>query len=146
MALGDAEIVSGDEVVSPEAIVVSKGLAEHFKADTVSISLKYYQKRAECWSDWGNKDLKGFTKIIELLRQQSANQLRGKGAGGTPACKDHKGAPKGTGFSRPKEISDDIPFYEIYVHEKARIHGFFVDPVFFLVWLDRGHKAFPAGK
>jgi hypothetical protein len=41
-------------------------------------------------------------------------------------------------------VSEDIPFYELHVHSKARVHGFFVESVFFLVWLDRNHRAFPA--
>ncbi len=143
MDLGEAEIVSGADEPQPETVIVGAALAPHFKEQNVSISLKYYQKKPECWSDWDSKDLKGFTKIIELLRQQSGPQLRGKGAAGSPVCKSHNGHPKGTGFNRPTDVSDDIQFYEFYVTSKARMHGFFVDPVFFLVWLDRNHKAFP---
>jgi hypothetical protein len=143
MAGGDAEIVTGDLAKAPGEVVIDAGLISHFRAPHVSISLKYYQQRAECWSDWQIKDLKGFSKIIEQLRQQTADQLRGRGGSGSPPCKDHKGPPVGSGFVRPKDVSEDKLFYEIYVHDKARVHGFFVDPIFFLVWLDRGHRVFP---
>ena len=80
MDLGEAEIVpSGDFEPDGEAVVVGKELAAHFKGQNVSISLQYYQKKPECWSDWVVKDLKGFTKVIELLRQQSGPQLRTRG-------------------------------------------------------------------
>jgi hypothetical protein len=142
MAGGDAEIVTGD-VAEPTTLVVAPGLLSHFPASGVSISLRYYQQRAECWSDWQQRDLKGFSKIIDLLRQQTVKELQGRGEGGTPACKDHKAPCKVAGFVRPKDVSEDMQFYEIHVHGKARLHGFFVESVFFLVWLDRSHRAFP---
>ena len=56
----------------------------------------------------------------------------------------HRGSPSAARFKRPEDISEDIDFYEIKVDpsNKARIHGFFVQGVFFLVWLDRGHSCF----
>jgi hypothetical protein len=142
MDLGDAEIVSDPAEPEAEAVIVGMALTTHFGGQNVSISLKYYQKKPECWSEWNKPDLKGFTKLIELLRAQSGPQLRGRGSGGTPPCKSHSGKPS-TGFNRPSDISEDIQFYEFYVTHTARVHGFFVDPVFFLVWLDRSHRAFP---
>jgi len=55
-----------------------------------------------------------------------------------------RGPPSAARFKRPQDISEDIKFYEIKVDpsNKARIHGFFVQGVFFLVWLDRGHNCF----
>jgi hypothetical protein len=141
MTGGDAEIVTGD--AGDEPPVVDADLITHFRAPHVSISLKYYQQKAECWSDWQRNDLKGFSKIIGQLRQQTANELKGRGDGGSPPCKNHKGSPRGSGFVRPKDVSEDIQFYELHVHQKARVHGFFVESVFFLVWLDRGHRVFP---
>lgn len=134
------EIVTGKE--SPVDVLVDllPELKTHLGAN-VSISLLYYQKKPECWSDWRTQELKGFSKVIEQLRIQTADQLRGRGSAGSPKCKPHKGEVATSGFVRPN-ISEDISFYEIHVTDKARVHGFFIGPVFFLVWLDRNHRAF----
>lgn len=123
-------------------ISVEPKLDEHLGAK-VSVSLRYFQKSPECFSEWAKNDLKGFTKIIELLRQQTSNQVKSRGKNGSPACRSHSGDVKTKGFERPSEISQDIAFHELYATNKARLHGFFIGEVFFLVWLDRNHRAFP---
>jgi len=109
--------------------------------DTVSISLKYYKRSCECWSDWQTKELKEFSKTVEKLRKYTIQQLTTHGG---PHYDTHKGPPKGAGFSRPDDVSKDIQFCEIGIGAKSRMHGFIVGTVFFLVWLDRGHKVFPS--
>lgn len=43
-----------------------------------------------------------------------------------------------------KEISSDIPFFELHVdHNKLRVHGFRAGSAFFLVLLDHEHRVFP---
>jgi hypothetical protein len=64
---GDAEIIASDLEDKPAELVVDAGLASHFRAPHVSISLKYYEQKAECWSEWQARDLKGFSKVIEQL-------------------------------------------------------------------------------
>lgn len=140
MAENELKIVTGTGVVEPIRVEIPQELAEHF-GPNVSISLRYYQKKPECWSDWA-KELKGFTKVIGLLREQTSDQVKGRGSGGSPVCKPHTGEVKTKGFNRPAEISEDIPLYELYATNKARLHGFFIRDVFFLVWLDRNHRAF----
>jgi hypothetical protein len=61
----------------------------------------------------------------------------------TKLCHSHRGPPKAKRFTRPDDISEDVLFYGLRVTDKARVHGFFVDSVFFLVWLDRKHECFP---
>lgn len=127
----------GDDVLS----ISIEDLTQHFQQDSVSISLKYFQKSCECFSKWGNAELKKFSSTIEKIRGYAPDQLKANKS----LCDMHKGAPSKDRFKRPQEISEDIKFYEIKVDpsNKARVHGFFVETVFFLVWLDRKHGCFP---
>lgn len=136
------EIITGVEDISTVKVELQSKLAAHL-GQRVSISLRYYQKKPECWSDWSERELKAFTKMIGQLRDQTSEEIKGRGATGSPPCKIHKGECKTSGFTRPTEISEDLAFYELKATDKARLHGFFVDNVFFLVWLDRNHRAFP---
>ena len=62
----------------------------------------------------------------------------------TSLCDKHKYEPKNSQkFSRPENIEEGKIFYEIRINKKSRIHGFFADDIFFLVWLDKDHKCFP---
>ena len=127
----------GDDVL----LIGEDQLSMYFQQDSVSISLKYIQKSCECFSKWQRPELKKFTSTIEKIRGYAPAQLRGTKS----LCDMHRGAPKKERFSRPQDVSEDIQFYEIKVDpsNKARIHGFFVEDVFFLVWLDRDHGCFP---
>ncbi|HEY5064328.1 MAG TPA: hypothetical protein VIJ04_05785 [Xanthobacteraceae bacterium] len=117
-------------------------LSRHFNAQSVSISLKYYMKSCECFSEWQNRDLKKFSSIIEKIGGYTPELLQGT----YNLCVAHKGPPAAPRFRRPDNISEDILFHELKVDSsnKARIHGFFAGSVFFLVWLDRSHACFPS--
>ena len=107
----------------------------------VSISLKYYRKDSECFSAWQSSELKKFSAALEKISGQTAKDLKSY----KPLCVKHKGPPAAKRFSRPDSLSEDLDFYEIKIDasNKARVHGVFVDSIFFLVWLDRQHAVFP---
>ncbi|WP_366653604.1 hypothetical protein [Fodinicurvata sp. EGI_FJ10296] len=125
---------SADDIVEPDA------LYQHLRNRGVSVSLRYFQSSCECFSKWQNKELKKFSGTLEKIRGYNANLLKQKKS----LCDSHKGDPDEGRFSRPEEISPDMTLYEIKVDpsNKLRMHGFFVDDVFFLIWLDREHKCF----
>lgn len=124
-----------------EPVKLSGSIIDHFPNDSVSISLKYYRVTCECFSAWQKNELKKFSTTIDKINGYSPQLLQGN----PNLCKYHKGPPSQERFCRPDAISDDIGFFEIKVDpsNKARIHGFFVGSVFFLVWLDREHACFP---
>ena len=95
----------------------------------------------ECFSKWRGPELKKFSSTIEKIRGYAPDKLKAN----KNLCDMHKGSSSRERFKRPQDISEDIKFYEIKVDpsNKARIHGFFVQGVFFLVWLDRDHGCFP---
>jgi hypothetical protein len=134
----------GPEVDSHfEDLSISKGrLASHL--DKVSVSLRYYQSKCECFSEWTRQELKSFSQTVHKVRGYSRKLLCGK----ENLCEPHKGEPKRERFSRPQGVSPDQNFWEIKVDQsnKLRMHGFFVEEVFFLVWLDREHECFPYHK
>jgi hypothetical protein len=126
----------------PEPSVSTDELAQHFEGQNVSISLKYYIKSCECFSDWQRNELKKFSAIIDKISGYTPETLQRT----FNLCVAHKSAPRKDRFRRPQNISEDILFYELKVDasNKARVHGFFVKSVFFLVWLDRSHECFPS--
>lgn len=111
------------------------------KTEGVSISLKYYRKETECFSDWQAGELKKFSATVAKIAQIEADRLKGY----KPLCEPHKHEPAAARFSRPEKLSEDLNFFEIKVDPSnaARVHGVFVGSVFFLVWLDREHAVFP---
>lgn len=130
----------GPEVDKPEPTIGTAPLAPHLESGSVSVSLRYYQRRCECFSAWKSQELKYFSSTIDKIRGYSAKMLIAK----KNLCEMHKGKPSRERFSRPSEISEDQSFYEIKVDQanKLRVHGFFVGDVFFLIWLDHGHECF----
>ena len=124
----------------PEPKILDSKLDKHLSSGKVSISLRYFQRSCECFSDWEAKELEIFAKTIEKVRGYDVSMLKGK----RNLCEIHKNKPDRGRFSIPDDLSEDLPFYEIKVDQsnKLRIHGPFIGDVFFLVWLDREHECF----
>lgn len=135
---GPPEFGPETKQVPDQDISVDK-LASHL-SEGVSVSLRYYASNCECFSKWQGPELKKFSGALSKLAGYSADHLKGY----KPLCVPHKGGPSEGRFRRPDAISEDLPFWEIKVDpsNKARVHGFFVENVFFLVWLDRKHACF----
>lgn len=117
---------------SSDLIIRTKDLLGHFQEDRVSISLKYYKRSVECFSEWQRDDLKQFSLVNEKFGDRTFEQAK-------LLAHFHRGVPSKR-FVRPENISEDIDFYSVAVGKKARVHGFFISSVFFLVWLDRNHE------
>lgn len=54
----------------------------------------------------------------------------------TKTCHAHMGKK----LALPKDVSPDVRLYGLDVTSGGRVHGFFTDNTFYLVWLDRKHK------
>lgn len=124
----------------PTAIDIEK---EKLASDEegVSVSLKYFRKQTECFSEWQPDELKKFSAMLGMVGQLSASKLKAH----KPYCEVHKRPPAEDRFTRPDKLSEDLTFFELKVDKSnaARVHGVFVGSVFFLVWLDRLHKVYP---
>jgi len=103
------------------------------------VSLKYWQTKAECISDWQKGDLAKFSRAVDKIQTLTLAKMK---ADSGLYWKPHAGKAA-HGFSRPSELSDDVNLFEVRVASKARLHAAVVDNVFFLIWLDRNHGVFP---
>ena len=120
MPKDDPKIVVLEDDTS-EAPVVSQEMQKYLLAAGVSISLKYYDRSCECFSEWNRVDLKGFSSLLEKVGQLEANQLKS----GTKYCDKHEGPSKDKRFQRPDDIiSPDIPLYELKAGKRAACTDF----------------------
>lgn len=111
------------------------------------LALKYYNHSHQCFSEWTQEELREFSHFNrklsemtwEMLKQQGGKKKPKTGLGCTildSSAVDH--LPK---TPELKKVSPDVTWMEMRVTEKARIMGFRMSAVFFMVWLDRGHVA-----
>ena len=109
----------------------------------VSVSMRYYDHKYECLSVWVTRELKALSGLIDQLRSYTWHELTK--TGGTAGNKTGPGCTKINPSQLPSfrwssEVSPDISYYELRVTQKARVFGFQIDSIFFLVWLDRNHS------
>lgn len=111
------------------------------------VNLKHLQTDFECFSDWGQQDLKEFSSFLVKLRQSNWNSIfQTGGKSGNKqglAYTKHKDRNVLPQCAALKNISPEIDFFELRVTQKARVHGFRSAAAFFLVWLDKDHRIYP---
>lgn len=118
--------------------------------DNPFVTLKYYREAFECFSAWEKDELKAFSDFVSALRDRTWRQVletSGKenkaGLAYTPYdVATTKGGAEDHLNSVKKLIGEDIPFFELRVTQKIRVHGFRMKAAFFLVLLDREHRVF----
>jgi hypothetical protein len=135
---------SGFQIQEPEPALSPIDLENRKLAslsEGVSVSLKYYRKSTECFSEWEKSDLKKFSDTVDKIAKYNSEQLKSH----KPLCVPHRNDPASARFGRPDTLSPELRFFEVKVDpsNKLRIHGPIVGSVFFLVWLDREHAVFP---
>ena len=95
------------------------------------------------------KDGEYFFKILSRLKDVStlkASDLRMSGGKSLRAhCIDWKSTSEKNGFSHLNEQLQSIKPYQFQFssNEYGRLHGFFIDNVFYAVWFDPGHELYP---
>jgi hypothetical protein len=115
--------------------------ADH--AEPVYVALKYYDFEHECFSSWTRDELKEFSNFVGKLRELSWANLSG-GLRPKPCKVEHAQHGARERLKRVREnLSREIQFIELRVSQRARVHGFRMKSAFFLVLLDRDHRAFP---
>ncbi|WP_017732542.1 MAG6450 family protein [Nafulsella turpanensis] len=108
----------------------------------VFLSTRYIQHKYECFSDWSKSEMKLFWEFQELVSSmtweqvyQTGRKKQKNGVAYTPIPK--KTYPKSKFLN---VLSPDITLFELRVSQKSRVHGFRNGPVFYVCWLDKGHK------
>ena len=95
-----------------------------------AVNMLYFQRSKECFSSWSFTDLKAFSGFVEKM----AGKTQGQITSSTQICHSHKGK---TAKSLPVAVSKDVHMYSLDVGPKGRVHGFFSQGIFYLVWIDR---------
>lgn len=95
-----------------------------------SVNLRYFQRSNECFSKWQPNELRAFSGFVEKMATKTESQVTSV----TQTCHSHKGA---TAKKLPSAVSKDVRMYSLDVGPKGRVHGFFSQGNFFLVWIDR---------
>jgi hypothetical protein len=113
----------------PKPIDAPKAVAD--SDNKIGVSLRYFQRKQECFSDWVKDDLKAFSNWVGKMSSRTEGQITAN----TGTCHAHQGKTK----QLPSDVSPDVKMYNLDVGAKSRVHGFFLGSHFYLVWLDRNH-------
>jgi hypothetical protein len=112
----------------------------------ISFSYRYYVRTpkfgvADCTGAW-------FESLLDRLRGLSSLRPQEVLSNRSPALRAHR-----IDFSRTSEpegfthLNHSLRSYEPYQFqlskERGRVHGFFIDLIFYIVWLDPHHRLYP---
>nr|WP_314576155.1 hypothetical protein [uncultured Pseudomonas sp.] len=101
---------------------------------------------------YSQRDSAYFCKVIERLRALCNFTVQEFHAERSSAMRAHpivwEGTSEPAGFaSLNEQLRSSTPFqFAVSANQHGRIHGFFVDHVFFVVWLDPDHSLYPGRK
>lgn len=117
-------------------------------------------KYGENFSDWNHKELVSLLDELKVYSEKSLNIWRTEKRGGGTNFSNYPDFPNGSSFKVPKGIPSGAKWGSLRISTKMRIIGFrmtgkdydhislkgleyFDDNIFYIVWLDKDHKAFP---
>jgi hypothetical protein len=95
------------------------------------------------------RDSKYFEKMLDRLRNVSTIKLREFKNNHSKSLRAHRinwnYTTEKNGFSHLNEQlqGDDAYQFEVSGNEHGRVHGFFIENIFFVVWFDPDHKLYP---
>lgn len=104
------------------------------------ISLKYFDKNFECFSEWTKDELACFSNFVDKVNSLTWSEIKKHSGLKYTDINNAKNIPNN---SIKEKLSRDITFCELRVSEKARVVGFRRNAIFFLCWLDRNHRICP---
>jgi len=115
--------------------------------ETLGFSFKYLQTQNEKFSIC-DRDPNYFTAFLERLRDLStltAQEIK-MNRSQSLRCHPIKGRettePNGFGIPNEKELVT-IPYqFSLSTNEHGRVHGFFIEDIFYIVWLDPNHNLY----
>lgn len=129
----------------PTGTAIKAGTPE---TQLLSFSFRYMDRRHQKF-DYSGRDAAYFCKVLERLSTLSALTTRELHAERSSALRAHPIAWSDTtepeGFSHLHEQLRECRPYQFSISSNAhgRVHGFFLDSVFHIVWLDPGHNLYP---
>jgi len=115
--------------------------------ETLGFSFKYLQTQNEKFSICDH-DPNYFTAFLERLRDlstltaQEIKMNRSQSLRCHPIKWRETTEPNGFGIPNEKELVT-IPYqFSLSTNEHGRVHGFFIEDVFYIVWLDPNHNLY----
>lgn len=114
----------------------------------ISFSFKYYQDGHSKFS-CTTKDGIYWLTLLARLKDLSSLGVQELLMNRSPSLRCHPIKWEDTsesGFGLPNEEQlVDTPYqFSLSSNKHGRVHGFFIDEVFYIVWLDPDHKLYPA--
>jgi hypothetical protein len=114
----------------------------------ISFSFKYYQDRHSKFSCNGKEAIYWLT-LLERLKALCSWTAEGLLVNRSSTLRCHPIKWEDTsenGFGLPNEEQlVEIPYqFSLSSNKHGRVHGFFIDEVFYIVWLDPEHLLYPA--
>ena len=121
---------------------IMNGWALDGNSANVFVSIRFLQYDHECFSDWAKNEMKMFwaflTKLHDYTWQQIYDTSRKTDKTGFAYTKIPRDKYPDSNFK--KSLDDQIELFELRVDNEKRVHGFRMKSIFYLCWLDRGHK------
>ena len=113
----------------------------------VSFSFKHLQTN-NCKFQYVHRETAYFAKLLDRLKhvcELTWQEMRTTHRESL-RCHDHKWheTSEPNGFGLRGQLADCKGWqFELTANEYGRVHGFFLDEVFYVVWLDPDHKLYP---
>jgi hypothetical protein len=114
----------------------------------ITFSFKYFQDNHRKFS-CNSKEAAYWLTLLERLKALSsltAQELRGNRSSSLRCHPIRWADTSENGFGLPNEEQlVDTPYqFSLSSNEHGRVHGFFIDQVFYVIWLDPNHQLYPA--
>jgi hypothetical protein len=113
----------------------------------ISFSCKYLDLEHRKFSING-RDFNYLSALLQRLKDLSSWQKLTLLTNGSKSLRCHpidwdKVTESGFGLPNEDELVDKPYQFQLSSNEHGRVHGFFIDEIFYVVWLDPEHKLYP---
>lgn len=119
------------------------------KLQGISFSFKYYEKNHDKFVV-DNKQTEYWLTLLERLRSLSSWSVQELLINRSSSIRFHPIKWEDTSEKKEFRLPDeeqlvDIPYqFSLSSNQHGRVHGFFIDQVFYIVWLDPDHLLYPS--
>jgi len=112
----------------------------------ISFSYKYFQSDNSKFSV-AEKNTEYLMALLERLRDLSSWKAQELMSSRSSALRCHPidwsdTTESGFGFPNEEQLVDAPYQFSLSSNKHGRVHGFFIEEIFYIVWLDAGHKLY----
>ena len=141
------KVNKGSRPVSNGSINSAKLLAEQRSKENINFSFKYIdaENTKFCFYNHDGKYFIEFIDRIKVLSSWSKQEIISNRSGALKAHPIDFGHTSESGFNFPQHDQIvDVPYqFSLGKNEHGRVHGFFINNTFYIVWLDKMHELYP---